>query len=371
MPAEPISISVGGQEYGFWHSIEITVGLDTVDTIALSAPFESDRAGFREIFRPFSFQEIKAWIGGVLIFTGTMVDVRPELKPESRMVEMSGYGKPGVLTDCTMPSASFPLEFKGAGLREIAIGICEPFGIEVDYRLDDDAPFDKIALVKAAKVKRRGRARHGRDHSFDKVAIEHDTKPWEFLAKLAKQRNAVLTSSSSGELLIWCAVPTEPIARFEAGKPPLTRVEVEFDPQNYYSEITGYAPTKAGRKGSNYTARNERLSDVIRPHCFTCDDAEDADAPEATTAKLGRMFGAAAAFKLPELPTFRDPTGALWHPNTTINLLAPDAMIYRATDLIVRNATLKQTGDSQTADLSLAFTGAFTGEAPTEFPWDL
>jgi prophage tail gpP-like protein len=370
MPPEPVTISVGGQQYGFWHSIEITVGLDTVDTIALSAPFEPERAEFREIFRPFSFPEIKAWIGEVLLFTGTLVDVAPRVEAETRTVEVSGYGKPGVLGDCTLPASVFPMEFKGAGLREIALSICAPFGIDVDYRMDDDAPFDKIALVKATRGKRGGKRARWRDHSFDKVAIEHDTKPWEFLAKLAKQRGAVLTSSSSGKLLIWRAVPTEPVVSFESGKPPLGVVEPEFNPQEYYSEITGYAPTKAGRKGSKYTARNERLSGITRPHCFTCSDSEDADVPDAAAAKLGRMFGAAARFKLTGLPTWRDPNGALWHPNTTTSLLAPSAMVYRATDLIIRTATFRQTGEKQDASLTLTFPGAFGGEAPESFPWD-
>lgn len=367
-----ISVSVGGREYGFWSSVEVTVGLDTVDTIALSAPFEPERREFREIFRPFSFQPLQAWIGNVDIFTGTLVSVTPKLDAKERSVDVTGYAKPGVLNDCMVPAEAFPLEFKGCGLREIALKICAPFGLDVDFRCDDDAPFDKIALVKAAKIKRRGKGSGGkwRDHSFDKVACEHDAKPWEFLTKLAKQRGILVTSSSSGKVLFWRAVPTAPIARFEEGKPPLTGVEVEFDPQNYFSEITGYAPTKAGRKGSKFTCRNERLTGVIRPHCFTCDDSEDADTPEATQAKLGRMFGNAAAFKLTGLPTFRDPDGALWHPNTTINLTAPGAMIYRPTDLIVRTVTYKQTGESQTVDLGLAFPGAFSGEVPSELPWD-
>ncbi len=372
MPREAITVSVGGRQYGFWTSIEITVGLDTVDTIALSAPFEPERSAFREIFRPFSFQPLEAWFGEVLLFSGTLVNVDPRLEPDSRTVEVSGYSKPGVLADCTMPADSFPLEFKGAGLREIATSICTPFGLEVDYRLEDDAPFDKIALVRAAKVKRRGRGGRSpwRDHSFDKVAIEHETKPWDFLTKLAKQRNAVITSGSSGKLLIWRAIETEPVAAFEEGKPPLTTVEPEFSPQDYFSEITGYAPTKAGRKGSRFTSRNERLSGVIRPHCFTCDDSEDADVPEAAAAKLGRMFGAAAAFRAHGLPTLRDPTNVFWHPNTTVSLLAPGAMIYRTTNLIVRTVTFRQTAESETADLTLAFPGAFSGECPKEFPWD-
>jgi len=81
------------------------------------------------------------------------------------------------------------------------------------------------------------------------------------------------------------------------------------------------------------------------------------------------MFGAAASFNVDGLPSWRDPAGNLWRPNTKIRLKAPRAMVYEYTDLLIRTVTLQQTADSETASLQVVFPEAFSGAVPRAFPW--
>jgi len=267
---------------------------------------------------------------------------------------------PGVLGDCDPPVSALPFEWKGVGLKAIAESICEAFGLPgVDFRLAEDPPFEKVALDPLEEVKK----------SRGSKAIDENGKPWEFLSKLAKQRNAVLSNTVDGKLLIWSAAAGAPVAVLEGGLPPLIAVTPTFRAQEYYSEITGFQPAKRGHAGGKWTEKNSRLTGRIRPFSFRCDDSEDADGPLATRSKLGRMFGAAVSFNVDGLPSWRDPRGALWKPNTMIRLTAPRAMIYTPTDLLIRSVTLRQDDKSETADLQVCFPGAFSGEVPANFPW--
>lgn len=357
---ERVAVIIEGRQFANWQSLSLTYGLDVVATIALSAPFEPDRAEFWELFKPLDFTPIEVQIGGRREFAGTMVDVGPSFDASSTRVEVSGYALPGVLGDCDPPVTALPFEWKNVGLKTIAEAVCAPFGLEVDFRLGDDPPFERVAFDPLEEAKKpRG-----------KNVIDEAGKPWEFLGKLAKQRNAVLSSTADGKLLIWRAVTGDSVATLEGGLPPLIAVTPNFRPQEYHSEITGFAPAKRGHKGGKYTAKNDRLpSRVIRPHHFRCDDGEDADVPLATRSKLGRMFGAAVSFTVEGIPTWRDPKGNLWRPNTLIRLKAPRAMIYDYTNLLIRSVALHQTDKSEVADLQVCFPQAFTGEIPKRFPW--
>ena len=358
---EKVALYIGEVQFANWQSIEITLGLDVVDTIALSAPFEAERKEFRAVFRPLSYQTIQTTLDGKPLFTGTLIDVLPDVSAEARTVECSGYSLPGVLDDCTPPASALPLEWRRVGLKTIAEAVCAPFGLEVDFRLDSDPPFTKVALDPLGQTK----------ESQDKKAIKEEGTPWSFLTLLAQQRNAVLSSTAEGRLLIWQTQNVTPVAKLEGGAPPLVRMRPSFNPQDYFSEVTCFSPKTREKAGSKHTASNALLTDVVRPHCFRADDSEDADAPKAAKAKLGRMCANAVGFTIEGVPTWRDPRGQLWQPNSTVSLLAPDAMVYEWTDMLIRSVTLRQEPNEETADLVVVFPEAFSGEMPSRFPWSL
>ena len=107
----------------------------------------------------------------------------------------------------------------------------------------------------------------------------------------------------------------------------------------------------------------------FRPHACKFDDTEAGDAPTATQAKMGRMFANTVSYEIEDLPTWRNPAGKLWSPNTTLTLRAPSAMVYRESELMIRNVRLKQSADTVSASLDLVLPGAFSGEMPRALPW--
>jgi hypothetical protein len=205
--------------------------------------------------------------------------------------------------------------------------------------------------------------------AFKKEALEVDKKPLSFLIELAKQRNFVLSSTEAGALLCWRSVTTgSPVARLE--NRPAGTVKAAFSSQDYFSEMTGFCPRTRKKKGSKFRERNPWLTNVLRPMAFKLQDTEPGDAPNAVRAKLGRMFANMAAVDVEDLPTWRDPKGNLFRPNTTIELHCPDMMIYEPYEFLIRHVKLKASADSQTASLNLVMPGAFSGESPESLPWD-
>lgn len=343
---EQVGVQVGSKDFEDWSELELTLSLDTFATLSFRAPFEPTSADFRATFKPFSFSPLKVLLAGSPLFTGCLVGVHPEVTAEERKVEITGYALPGVLDDCNAPGDSTPYEYKKVTLKTIAEALAGPFGIRVRFQDDPGAKFGKAKL-------------------------ENDKEIFKFFCELAQQRGLVFTSDADGVLLCWKSVKTgNPVARLTDQSQPLVKIEGTFNPQEYFSQITGFGRSRRKHGGAKHTEKNVWLQNVLRPHNFRVPDTDPAEVPDATKAQLGRMFANVASWTVEDLPTWRDPQGELWQPNTTITVNAPYAMIYRDTELLVRSVRLKQSAGKESADLNLVLPGAFSSEIPSFMPWD-
>lgn len=374
-----VKILIEGEEFSAWPSIDIVRGVDSMAAIEFTAPFEADRAEFRELFRPFTFKDVEvrvtpgeeqgtsagtlaAAVGAVdeilgnldasTIFKGTLVGVSPVSDPSSSTVSVTAYSLPGVLQDCTAPGSALPIEFAGLKLDVIAKAVGDAFGIDVLFDANPGAVFDKVKL-------------------------DVEQKLFDFLSNLAKQRDVVVSSTRGGELLFQQATKFgKPVALLSEGFQPVVNVTATFAPQEYFSEITAHITRrkrrkgKPARKGSKYTEDNPNLL-ALRPLSFKVPDTDDADAPTAAAAKLGRMFANVASYRV-DLATWRDPQGDLWEPNTTVSLDAPNAMIYGPFEFLIRTVTLHQDAENSSASLDLVLPGTFGGglSALDRLPWE-
>jgi prophage tail gpP-like protein len=342
---DEVSILIDGQRFRFWDSITITRSIDAMDTIEYTAPFEAERQAFRDTFKPFSYRDTWATIGGEVLFNGIMMGVTPSVGEGSKIVSVSCYSRPGVLNDCNAPVGAVDLEFNGVGLVEITATLCAPFGISAVFESDPGAIFDRVALSPTKRI-------------------------LSFLIELANQRNLIISSTKEGGLLFWQSVEVgSPVAILRQGESPLTSIKPSFSPQEYYSHVIGIQPISIGLGGGQYSLKNDKLSGTLRPVAFAANDAKGAELLDAVNAKMGRMFANAISYSL-AVSTWRDSQGNLWEPNTTIKVQAPDAMIYEEYEFLIRKVSLSAADNSRTAILDVVFTGAFRGEAPEVLPWD-
>jgi prophage tail gpP-like protein len=362
---EKIELLINGKKFANWFDLEVTLSVDSFDSIGFSAPFEPARKEFRDTFRPFSFAPIQVLLNDDPLFTGTMIDIDPQTSADAKMVSVKCYAFPGVLCDCTAPTnngykgrrpkGALKTEFKkGLSLKDIAQQLCDPFDLDCEFRGDVGPKFDRLSIGIEKKIH-------------------------EFLVPLAKQRGFVITNTEEGKVLFWKTIKQGvPRVDFVEGEPPLTTVRPKFSPQNYHSQITGYSPAKKGKPGGVTTAFNPWLGKLLettapineyRPLSCKFDDTERADAVDSAKAKLGRMFGQMVSWDIEDLPTWRDPDGTLWDPNTSITLIAPGAMVYRQSELLIREVKLRQSTDKLSASLNVVLPGAWSGDVPQNLPW--
>lgn len=342
---DEVALFIDGKRFRFFEGLSLTRSIDAVDGVSFTAPMEPDRQSFRETFKPFSFKPVAVTVGGNPFFSGTMIGVAPEVTPERKAVSIACYSRPGVLMDCTPPASAFPLEFIGQNLRDITTALIRPFGLSMEF------------VGNAGPV-------------FDVIACEPDRKIFDFLTDLAQQRGFVINSTPAGALRMWKSVPVgNPIARLIEQQTPCVSITPAFQPQGFYSHVTGLESESTDGGGSQFTVANSRLRGVVRPYTFRASDTNSGNTPEAVRAKVGRMFAAVASYTV-DVDTWRNSRGELWQPNTTVSLLAPGAMVYREFRFLIRSVRFDHSSDRQTATLSLVMPGAFDGTIPDAWPWD-
>jgi prophage tail gpP-like protein len=344
---EAVAISLaGGARFGQWSEVEIQKSIDGYTALSVSGPFDHERAEVRRAFLPLMFPEVEVSIGGELVLTARVKDVSPQVDPAMSSIGVTAYSLAHKLTEVMPDPALLPLEYNGLDLVQICDRLVTP---AIGERAVFDGPAGAV---------------------FARVRSEPDRTIHSFLLDLAVQRAFVISDAPSGAPLFRTEGRAgRPVARLAGA--PLVRVTPAFDPSSWFSSVTCRASRKAGKSGSRFTERNP-LYRGDDPRFFTMrlDDTEAGDVPRAGKAAVGRMIAAVVAYTVDDLPGWRTPSGKLWEPNTTITLLAPEAMIYRETELLIRAVKFKQTPESETASLSLVLPGTFGGTIPEALPWD-
>jgi prophage tail gpP-like protein len=340
-----VAIIINGERFRYWVNVKINDSIDAITTVDFTAPFESDAPGFQDAFKPFSFAPVEVTIGGVRKFTGRMVAVNPQVLANPRTVSISCYSLPGTINDCNPSPSTYPIEYKNLRLGDIASRLLKPFGFKAKFLADQGAPFEK-------------------------VSCDVSTKVWAFLTTLAAQRNLILTDDINGNLIFLESIEAgNPVAVLAQGSSPVVSVVPLFEPQRYYSHITGIETPSPGLKGSQFTVKNPFLTGIFRPYVFTVQDTKGGDVKTVVQVKVARMFANMVSYSL-TVDTWRDPAGNLWVPNTTLKLTAPDAMIYQKYEFLIRSVEREKLSNKETAVLTLVLPGVFRGEIPDSLPWE-
>lgn len=343
--ANQVTITIDGQDFKWWNDITLDLRLDSIDTFSFNTPFDSSDLDFRERFRPLSFAGVTISIGGVPTINGTMLTVRPQVTPDESTALIEGYSLPGVLMDSTAPISLFPVEFNNVTLQQVATKLLQPFSIQPVFEVSSGPVFDRITLQPSENI-------------------------LQFLIGLAKQRNMIVGNDANGRLIFFRSESPVNMGTLHQGAQPLIGITPQFNPQAYHSHITGMSQSTATTTGQASTVVNPHLQTSIRPLNFAGNDTENANIKSAAEARAGRMFADAVNYTA-QVEGWRNADGEVWSPGKTLSVLAPDAMIYTETELLIRSVSLsrsKELGDRASIDLILP--EAFRGEIPETLPWD-
>lgn len=349
MPSDQVRLVIEGREFWGWTGVTISQAVDqAADAFSISAPLDPDVVQIRDSFRPFGYQECQLYIDNDRILTGRIDSVNPRTDGRERKLTVQGRSLAGQIVDCSIDG---PLEYSGKRLADIAIPLCEPFGITVRW----DNNTDPIEIA---------RARYGQ-------------RVYEFLLSLAAPHNLLLHSAPTGELVITWATwfpDRAPVAALIEGQGSVLSVETQFDGTNRFS-LYRAATQFAGEVDIQGDAADSGVP-ITRPLLF---DTDEMDADPRLTAARKRTEALASAFSASvTLSGWRDPGGNLWSKREigrrivppTVTLRAPGAMLYNEAKYTAVGMALKIDEDGgKVTELQLVQPELYAGLLPRVVPW--
>ena len=244
-----------------------------------------------------------------------------------------------------MPTVgSYPLEFKGLNLQEIAERLIGPLGIALEFVGIPGPVFERVKAPPGQTIS-------------------------QTLWDLAKQRGFIMNDTPEGKLRFSrVEAAGAPVARFEEGVQPLISVRPELNARQQYSHVTGLAPVTTGAKGARHTVVNPHVNGALRPYTSVIPDLESSELKAAVEALAGRMFSSTVRYQI-TLNAWNTDSGELWAPGQIVELNAPSARVNQFYAFLIDAVVLSATPAGRRAELTLVLPGVYAGLIPEAMPW--
>lgn len=295
--SSPIALRVNGEEYSDWLSAEVSFSLDDgASTFQLTVSERWQNYFFRR-WQQWKIQAgsaVEVFIHGTLVLTGYVDVHEATLGPEDHTVSIGGRSKSGDLVDSSvMHEGGF--RWTGANIGDICKEVCEPFGIDVN---------DSVGLPSIATFQ-----------------IDAGTTAWEVLQRMAEKTGALVVPQPGGgisfERTSTKALP------FALNCPQ--GITVRNDLSERFSEIS----VRGQAHGFDFDAlaaaqtAGDALDNAIaryRPRILAAmGETDGATAQQVAEWTKARAVGDSLSVSV-NLPTFQDPDGNIWWPNTLVRV---------------------------------------------------
>lgn len=294
--------------------------------------------------KPYGYKPCECYLGGELMMTGRLYAVGASIDQNGVTLDLEGWGFTADLVDSTVRP---PYEAKKVTLEQRATSMLEGFAIDLDFRLDEDEPFDKITIQPTDTI-------------------------FNHLLELARQRKALVTSDAKGRLVITQAnTDGGSVYTLEEGRRPLSQATIRFDGRARFNSYTAISQSPR-KKGKNASAPTATAKDDIVPAArmfrFQADDTKGEKLQEAADWERSRRLADGLKVSLPvdgwQVPGTKD----LWKENTIVTLKSASLFIPDGYDFLIRSVEYSFSESGAVANLELVPPETFTGE-PLEEPW--
>jgi len=205
-----LEIKVNGEKLLFYDSFNFS---DQIDAIYSSVSFNS----FVD-YEAFGYAPIEVYRDGILIFTGEIISktIPSEIPPKP--FNYKAASKTHILSECTLPTESYPLQIENVTLKDIVEYICSFFEISVI--------FDESTVSEA-----------NGNYKLSNLGIGENAS--SIINQLVTQSGLILTHDSYGRLIV-----TKEIIQSELILPKFTSNNKSFDLKKFYHNYIalGQAP---------------------------------------------------------------------------------------------------------------------------------
>lgn len=356
-------INIDGKNVDFFTAGSITLKLDSIaSTFEFASRFSAQNKEHQEMFKPLKYKEVQIFNSNdKLIFTGTILNHRFKSNSGRELVIISGYSKTGILEDVTIPVSSYPLESTSRSLKDIAEKLCGLFGIKV--LISDQAKTISETAVKSKAKNVRAKSDYeslkAKSNSvFGRTSASPTETIKDYLAKLAGQKNIILSHNEKGDVLLFQPdLLQKPRYFFTKGNS--LSMGMDVNGQGMHSDINIVRQPSDENEGvSTADVSKNTLVGKYRPTTKLLTSGEDTETKDAAKNELAAELKNITATV--ELQGLFDEI----FPGEIVNCHNHYVYMFAYTRWMVDSITLKFDEKSDTTTLNLVPPESFSGDNP-------
>jgi prophage tail gpP-like protein len=355
-----MKIVIDKKTINYFTNGSITLKLDSIaSTFEFATYYQMQDPEHQEIFKPLQYKDILIYNSkDKLVFTGTILNHRFTSNKGRELVIISGYSKCGILEDVCVPPSHYPLESTNKSLKDIATQLCSIFGINVvvssqaksisetsiKSKIKDVTPKSDFATIEA-----KSKFVFGRTSASPTETIR------EYLAKLASQKNIVLSHNEKGEVLLFQpSYNQKPKYFFTKGNG--VQMSIDYNGQALHSHIYMVRQPSDDNEGlSTSDVAHNTLVAKYRPTTKIMSSGEDMEVREAAKNELAAELKAINV--VIETQSLLDEI----YPGEIINVHNHQIYCYAYNRFMVDSITLKFDSKTETTILNCVVPESFTG----------
>jgi prophage tail gpP-like protein len=239
--------------------------------------------------RPYSYTPATASIGDTPIVTGVLYTPNPAIG-KGTVLNLSGATATADLVDSSLKP---PYEFNDITLRDLLNQIVKPLGYNIIFDADTGGPFDRVTATAGQKI-------------------------FDFLSRLAKQRNVLLSCNTGTDLVVTQAITDgAPVATLEEGiTPGVTGWGQNFDGRQRFNVYRAIGESPLGTEeglATDKTVPRTRFKDV------RASESQLGNLKAVAEWERNKSLADALTFQL-TVEDWYNPSGNLWEENTIITV---------------------------------------------------
>lgn len=307
-----------------------------------------------KLTRPYGYPRAAAYLGNQLVVSGRLYTVSPELMDRGQTKELTGYS---FTADAVDSSVFPPYEYKGVTLPQIATKFANIIGVDAVFSKTLDPAFFG---------------------AFDTVELKETETIFQFLARLAAQRGALLSNTYAGDMLFLQAnVNQTPVGTLHEGDGLTMNWKVVYDGRKRFH---AYRCITAGIKGRSSTSQIASIlrtggttpktappvvtvidDDVplSRTQTYRADNVTPGNIIDSARWRKNKQFVDSLTIPFP-VSSWYAPDGSLWAVNTLVHVISATLGFAKGYTLLVRSVEFDFSDKGCSAVLHLIPPQAYT-----------
>lgn len=333
----------------YFSNFKLSLSYDSFgSTFAFSFYFDPNNPEHKELACVSHYHDCQIEHNGETLVTGFALSQGFVYNKVKNLATITGYSKPGWFEDCSIPPESYPLQFDGVSLLNIAKKITAPWNESTKYKIGIKVDPSVEDLV---------------NKSYKSSTASETETIANYLKNLAQQKQVIISHDEHGNLLFTKAKTNQPPVLsfdFTRGMIPGTRFTHDFDGQGMHSHITVMRQSSlSGGNAGQATIRNPYVPTVYRSKTVTQSSGDDIDTNDLLMRELSKEW---ENLKLSiELDRWIV-DGKIIKPNNMIEIIAPELYIYTKNKFFIRSVDYIGNESETTATLNCVIPEVVNGE---------